>query len=135
MRAVLDTNVLISAFNFPGGTPEDVYRLGLDGRVELATSTPLLAEFSRILIDKFGWSPAKAEDAVAQVARVSTVVAPKEHVTVIHADPDDDRVLEAAQEAAADVIVSGDKHLLRLGSWRDIRIVRPAEFIAEFESR
>jgi len=67
------------------------------------------------------------------VARIATVVEPAERVAVVAADPADDRVLEAAFEAAADVIVSGDKHLLRIGEWRDIRIVSPAEFLAGLE--
>lgn len=44
MKVVLDTNVLSSAFLFPGGAPEAVYRLALEGRVELVTSRPLANE-------------------------------------------------------------------------------------------
>ncbi|MGZ4141368.1 MAG: putative toxin-antitoxin system toxin component, PIN family [Actinomycetota bacterium] len=135
MRIVFDTNVLISAFNFPGSVPEDAYRLCLDGRVELVTSNALLAEFGRILADKFGWAEDRAERAVAQVARLAIVVEPEEHVAIIAADPDDDRVLEAANEGGADVICSGDKHLLRLGLWQNIRILSPGSLVAEFESR
>ena len=135
MRTVLDTNVLISAFNFPGGSPEYVYRFVVEGRLELATSRALLAEFGRILTDKFGWDPDHPEEAVAQVARIASVVKPAEQVQVIAADPADDRVLEAAAEAGADVIVSGDKHLLRLGNWRSIRIISPAHLLAELETR
>jgi len=107
----------------------------VEGRLELATSRALLAEFGRILTDKFGWDPDHPEEAVAQVARIASVVKPAEQVQVIAADPADDRVLEAAAEAGADVIVSGDKHLLRLGNWRSIRIISPAELLAELETR
>jgi putative PIN family toxin of toxin-antitoxin system len=133
VKVVLDTNVLISAFNFPGGAPEDVYRLAIDQRVQLVTSPSLLAELARILSDKFGWMAQRVEEAVSQVARIAEVVEPGERVAVITADPDDDRVLEAAHEAKAEIIVSGDKHLLRLGSWRTIRILSPADFLGEFE--
>jgi uncharacterized protein len=135
VKVVLDTNVLISAFIFPGGTPEDVYRLGLEGRVDLVTSPVLLAEFGRILADKFGWEPDRTEAAVAHVARIAIVVQPKERVTVIASNPADDRVLETAAEAHAEVICSGDKHLLRLGTWRAIRILTPADLLREFETR
>ncbi len=128
MRVVLDTNVLISALIFPGGPPEDVYRLALEGRVELITSSVLLAELGRVLVDKFGWSSDRAEAAVAQVARVGRVVVPRERVAEIAEDPADDRVLEAAQAGQAEVIVSGDRHLVKLGRWREIEIVRPAAF-------
>ncbi|HYU57061.1 MAG TPA: putative toxin-antitoxin system toxin component, PIN family [Actinomycetota bacterium] len=129
MRVLLDTNVLISAFIFPGGAPEAVYRMALRGRIEVVTSATLLAEFGRVLVGKFGWDEARADRAVVQVARVAEVVDPQERVAVVTADPADDRVLEAALEGAATAIVSGDRHLLRLGSWRGIAIVDPATFL------
>lgn len=130
MRAVLDTNVLISAFVFPGGEPEAVYRLALEGRLEIGTSRPLLAEFGRVLEQKFGWDPDRVEAAVAQMTRIAMVVEPSEVVQVVAADPADDRVLEAGRAYGADVIVGGDRHLLDLAVWSEIEIVSPAEFIA-----
>jgi putative PIN family toxin of toxin-antitoxin system len=129
VKVVLDTNILISAFVFPGGPPEDVFRAALEGRIELVTSPPLLAEFGRVLSSKFGWEPSIAEQAVAQIARVGTVVRPKERVVEIVDDPDDDRVLEVALAGGADVIVSGDRHLLGLRTWRGIEIEKAARFL------
>jgi predicted nucleic acid-binding protein len=97
----------------------------------VATSAALLAELGRVLTDKFGWDVDRAEGAVAQVARIATVVEPTEHVHFIKADPADDRVLDAALAAGAEVVVSGDSHLLRLGVWRDVRILSPADLIEE----
>ncbi len=134
MKAILDTNVLISAYVFPGGTPEAVYRLALEGRLEIGTSRTLLAEFGRVLGQKFGWIPDRIEGAVSQVARIAEVVEPTEAVRVVEADPDDDRVLEAAHAFGADVIVSGDRHLLDLGSWSGIEVVSPAELIARWSA-
>jgi uncharacterized protein len=129
VKVVLDTNILISAFVFPGGPPEDVFRAALEGRIELVTSPPLLAEFGRVSSSKFGWEPAITEQAVAQIARVGTVVRPKERVVEIADDPDDDRVLEVALAGGADVIVSGDRHLLGLRTWRGIEIEKAAPFL------
>ena len=134
MKAILDTNVLISAYVFPGGKPEAVYRLALEGRLEIGTSLPLLAELGRVLGQKFGWTPDRVEAAVAQMTRVASVVKPVETVQVVIADPADDRVLEAARAFGADVIVSGDRHLLDLGAWSDVEIVSPAEFIGRWSS-
>jgi putative PIN family toxin of toxin-antitoxin system len=131
LRAVLDTNILISAFVFPGGAPEAVYRAALEGRFELVTSPPLLAELGRVLGAKFGWEGSMAEAAVAQVARIGTVVRPRRAVSVIEQDPADDRVLEAAAEGEADVIVSGDRHLLQLRRWQGVRIVRAVALLDE----
>lgn len=132
MRVVLDTNVIISALIFPGGPPEAVYRLALEGRIELVTSRPLLVELGRVLVEKFGWEGDRAEAAVSQVARVSEVVTPTEAVREIADDPADDRVLEAAHTGGAEVIVSGDRHLQKLRVWRSIEIERPAAFLEQF---
>lgn len=133
MRVVPDTNVLISAFCFPGGAPERVFRAAIEGVIEPATSRTLLAGFARILTDEFDWELGRAEEAVVLVAHVGSVVEPSERFAVIKADPADDRVLEAAIEADASVIVSGDSHLLSLGTWRGIRILSPASLLAELE--
>ena len=134
MRVVLDTNILISAFVFPGGTPEAVYRLVLEERIELVASTALLTEFGRVLTEKFGRDPRASSDAVAQVAFLAIVVEPSEGVSVVEADPEDDRVLEAALESRAQVIVSSDRHLLQLKRWRGVAIEKASDFLARFEA-
>ncbi len=134
MKAILDTNVLISAYIFPGGKPEAVYRLAIEGHLEIGTSRTLLAEFGRVLAQKFGWSADRVEAAVAQITRIATVVEPSETVQVITADPADDRVLEAGRAFDADVIVSGDRHLLDLGVWKEIEIISPAELMARWNA-
>ncbi len=135
MRVVADTNVLVSALIFPGGSPERVYRLALEGRIELITSRPLLTELGRVLTAEFGWESGSAEEAVATLIRIAEIVDPRETVIEIERDPADDRVLEAAVEGGAEIIVAGDRHLLALGSWRGIAIEPPATFLARgFES-
>ena len=133
MKVVLDTNVLVSAFVFPGGTPEAVFRLVLERRIEAITSPALLAELGRVLTEKFGWEPARTEEAVRLVAETSTVVHPARRVRVVKEDPADDRVLEAAVAGGAEVVVSGDSHLLRIESWRRIRTTKPAAFLSDVD--
>jgi uncharacterized protein len=134
LKVVLDTNILVSAFVFPGGTPEAVYRAAIEGRITLVTSPPMLAELGRVLSTKFGWETARARSAVAQVAGIGDVVRPTETVHVIADDPADDRVLEAAATAGAEVIVSGDRHLLRLEIWEGIRIEKASGFLAGLDA-
>lgn len=133
MKAVLDTNLLVSAFVFPGGAPEVVYRRALEGHLEIVTSAPLLAELARVLAEKFGWEQPRVDEAVTQLITIATVVTPSETLAVIADDPDDDRVLEAAVAGDAALVVSGDSHLLRLAEWRGIRVLNPAAFVSEFE--
>ena len=131
MKVVIDTNVLISALVFPGGAPEQVYRLAIEGRITLVTSPPLLAELGRVLTEKFVWQDDYVRAALAQIVRICEIVEPVERVSIIADDPDDDRVLEAAQTSGAALIVSGDRHLLSLGHWGDVAILSPAEFLAD----
>ena len=131
MKVVVDTNVLVSALVFPGGVPEQVYRLAIEGRITLVTSPPLLAELGRVLTQKFGWQDDYLRAALAQIVRIGVIVEPLERVSIIADDPDDDRVLEAAQTAGAAVIVSGDRHLLSLGHWGEVAILSPAAFLAD----
>jgi uncharacterized protein len=70
---------------------------------------------------------------LAQIVRIGEIVERAERVSVIADDPDDDRVLEAAQAAGAVLIVSGDRHLLSLGRWGEVAILSPAEFLADPE--
>jgi putative PIN family toxin of toxin-antitoxin system len=129
VKVVADTNVLVSALIFPGGSAEAFYRLALEGRIELVTSRPLLAELGRVLMVKFGWEAERAEEAVGQVVRLAEIVAPREALSEVEADPAENRVLEAAAEGGADAIVPGDRHLLALGSWRGIEIQPPRAFV------
>jgi predicted nucleic acid-binding protein len=92
----------------------------------------VLAEFGRVLGEKFGWTADRVEAAVAQMTRIAAVVEPGEVVRIVRADPADDRVLEAGRAVDADVIVSGDRHLLDLGTWSEIDIISPAELIARW---
>lgn len=133
MNVVLDTNILVSAYVFPGGAPDEVLSLALEGRFQLITSRPLLFELGRVLEQKFGWTPDRAEAAVAQIVRTGNVVEPRERIEDIQIDPADNRVLEAAAAGSADLIVSGDRHLLKLKTWRGIRVLEPRAFLSKFE--
>jgi putative PIN family toxin of toxin-antitoxin system len=128
-RIALDTNIYVSAFEFGGG-PMRLLQMGMDGEVEVALSQPIIDETMRVLRIKFGWSDTDLHDALLVMESCTTKVTPTEALNVVLDDPDDDRVLECAAAAQADYLVTGDKHLLKLGSYRATRIVKAAEFLA-----
>jgi predicted nucleic acid-binding protein len=70
-------------------------------------------------------------DLVLGYAALASVIEPAEIEPVVLADPDDDAVLACAVAAHSEVIVSGDRHLLDLKQYQDIRIVTAAEMLAE----
>lgn len=130
MKVVLDTNVLVSALVFHGGLPERIYGLALEREIDLVTSPPLLVELARVLADKFGWARSRVDRALRQLLRVAELVEPAATIQEVSADPADNRVLEAAAASKGEVIVSGDRHLVRLKGWRGIAIESPASFVA-----
>jgi uncharacterized protein len=127
-RVVIDTNVYISALIF-GGLPGSLLDLVFLGAFEAIVSAPLLDELEDKLRQKFRVSGADAALIRARLSSVARLVSPIEALQVISEDPDDDRVLECAVAGRADHIVSGDRHLLALGSFRAIKILRVREFL------
>jgi putative PIN family toxin of toxin-antitoxin system len=124
-----DTNVFVSGLEF-GGVPLDFLDHARAGAFRLAVSGPLLAELREVLRLKFAWSEEAITAALSQLDDCSVHVQPAETLDVIQDDPDDNRILECAVAAQAGFIVSGDNHLLRLGRYRSIRILKVADFMA-----
>ncbi len=128
MRIVVDTNVIVSALVF-GGLPQQVLNLAAEGVCSFYFSAPIQAEVERILKDKFGWSPEKIRARGRILWSWGTRANPEVSLAVVTDDPDDDRILECAVAAQAEAIVSGDRHLLRLGSLQSIPIQSPRQFL------
>lgn len=135
LRMVLDSNVIISGFLF-GGPPARLLEHAMAGSVECFTSLPILDEVREVLQrPKFGLSPGQALSLIEELHDLCAVVTPGERVRAVPADGDDNAVLECALAATADLVVSGDAHLLDLQEWRGIRMVAPATALQEIESR
>ena len=129
LRAVPDTNILISAFMVEGNE----YRLiekGFKKEILLLTSLALIEEFKEVALrPKFGFTKEEIDDFVDALVEVSELVMPTQKITGVCRDPDDEKLLEAAVEGKADYIVSGDKDLLVLKSFSNIKIVTAAELL------
>jgi putative PIN family toxin of toxin-antitoxin system len=135
MRVVADTNIVISGLLWRGN-----HRRILDaaraGEIQLFTTPVLLTELEDVLSrEKFAARLVSAgvtpHDLVLGYAALASVIEPAELEPVILADPDDDAVLACAAAAGGDVIVSGDRHLLDLKKYLDVRIVTAAELVVE----
>lgn len=134
IRAVFDTNVLISAALSRTGPPFKCLDLAKQGVVESVTCKEILDEFKQKMIEKFKRSTDQADDLVGDVLGYSQVASITGELRAVEADPSDDKVVECAVVGGATHIVSGDsRHLLKLGRYRDIPIIKPAEFLALVE--
>lgn len=130
-RVVFDTNVLISAFVF-GGNPERLFDAARHSRIHLLTSSSILREFSLIMQEKFAWSRTDVVDALGAISYASELVKPALRLCVIADDPDN-RILECAVSGQAGFIVSGDRHLLALKKYEEIRIVSSRRMLGLLE--
>ena len=131
-RVVLDTNVYISALLF-GGFPGSVLDLAILGAFTLILSPALLDELDEKLRAKFEMTMEDTAFLRARLETLGEIVEPGEVLKVIVDDPDDNRVLECAVKGKADLIVSGDRHLLKLGMYRGIKIVTVRQFMESVE--
>lgn len=132
-RVVLDTNAYISALMF-GGLPGSLLDLAFLRSFTLIVSPALLEELDEKRRAKFGVSVEDAALVRARLEKVAAVVQPRESLSVIADDPDDNRVLECAVKGEADVIVSGDRHLLKLAEYQGISIVTARHFMRSAET-
>ena len=134
MRIVCDTNVLVSGFLFKGN-PRKILRLASQGHVENYISPEILHEVEEVLRrPKFAVASPEIRLVIELFQRTFTLVTPTTRVNAVPRDQDDNAVIEAALEAGAAQIVSGDRHLRKLARWRHIGIVSPAQFLAAYRS-
>jgi putative PIN family toxin of toxin-antitoxin system len=128
VRAVFDTNIFISAFVIPGGNADEAYLHAVHGMFELFTSVAILTETATTLQTKFQWSDEKVRQLLQAISKTATVLRTQPHLHLL-ADEPDNRILECAALAKADVIVTGDRHLLALQRHEETRIVTLAAFL------
>ncbi len=134
MRAVIDTNVLLSGLLWRGPSYALLEQVR-NGAVTFISSPALLAELAQVLArPKFDTvlsrSNSSRQQMLAQMRMLAEVIDPPPLAQPVCRDPDDDAVLALARAAQADVIVSGDDDLLSLASFDSIPILNPAQALA-----
>ena len=140
MRVVLDTNIIVSRYLSPVGVPAQVLERWQRGAFELLVSGPILSEYEAVLgyerlQRRHGMNAERIGRAVERIRRSATLVVPTETLAVVEEDPDDDKFLECGVAGDAEIIVSGDDHLLKLRTFRHIQILSPAAFLAFLDAK
>jgi putative PIN family toxin of toxin-antitoxin system len=130
MTVVFDTNVVVSACLWRGA-PFDCLAAWARGGFRAAVSPPLLIEYEETLDElRLDYPQRAVVDWGSALRDAADLVFPVDRATGAVTDPFDEMVLECALAASARFIVSGDKkHLLPLGSFRDIPVLPPADFL------
>jgi len=128
IKVVLDTNVLVSAFLWDGNESA-VFGQCLEGTVGSLTSQGILHELDDVLERKFGIPNERRFGYLRRILSASRLITITGDLKVLDDDPSDDQILETALLGDADFIVTGDKHLFSLGTFRGIRILKAAELV------
>lgn len=140
MRAVIDTNILVSSFMRPDTPPAALRRALITGDFELCLSQPLLDELEDVLgrehLAKYLKVPREdIEEFLARLPGLAHWVEEEElEVEAVTVDPDDDVVVATALAGRAQVLVSSDKHLLALRpEYRGVAVMTLGEFVEMLE--
>jgi len=128
LTVVFDTNILFSATGWRGHPFQCVERARV-GEIQGVTCLELMEELADKLETKLGFSPEEAFETLADYLGFLRIVSIPRLLDAVPRDPDDNMVLECALDGGAQYIVSGDKDLLTLETFRDIQIVRASTFL------
>ncbi|HEX6035711.1 MAG TPA: putative toxin-antitoxin system toxin component, PIN family [Anaerolineales bacterium] len=128
MRVVIDTNIIVSAYL--GGALETIIVAWRAGKFTLLVSNEIADEYHQVLRrPKFRIAYSDLDNFFAFLLDQAEFVVSSETVNIVTADATDNKFLEAALAGKADLIVSGDNHLLQLKEFRNIPIISAQEFI------
>jgi putative PIN family toxin of toxin-antitoxin system len=130
MKVVFDTNILVSALVFPGGRADIALRRIIEERDRLILSKPILDELLGILASKFSRDTEELAHVAVFLSDLSIVVKPRRKFAIL-ADEPDNRILECAVTGSADAIVTGDKALLELKTFRKVRLLSLRAYLEE----
>jgi uncharacterized protein len=135
-RAVLDSSVLISAFLTPYGVSAKLLDAAEQGIFDLCISHEILDEAQHSLRTKvkgirryYAYSDDKIALFIEGLAAYAELISDLPQMRVVPLDPKDDVIVATALQAKADFLVTGDRHLLSLGSHAGIQIVPPRQFL------
>ncbi|NVL93654.1 MAG: putative toxin-antitoxin system toxin component, PIN family [Desulfobacterales bacterium] len=127
IKATLDTNILVSAFLFPGNERRAL-KAAVQGRFRSMTSPAILDELGEVLT-RLGVGDHEAEGYIMRIMEVSDVVIPMRLDEVDVRDRGDVKILECALSGGSDYIVTGDEDLLSLGEYRGVKMMRTMELL------
>jgi putative PIN family toxin of toxin-antitoxin system len=139
LKVVLDANVWVSALLW-GGKIAEIVKAAEDGKVSIVVSEEIVREISQVLnypkLKKtYQAAGLRREDMVEAVLKVVKFVEVTRRVNVVAEHPSDDKFIECALAAGADYIISGDKHLLKIGGYKRTRILSVSEFLGILEAK
>lgn len=129
-KVVLDTNIIISFIVFKGN-PLKIFLLILQKKIVAYISTSILAETLEVLVKKFSFSAKRTNRTEKKLKDNFQFVYPSDTINILKDNPDN-RILETAVAGNCSIIITGDKEMLKLKKYKNIRILSALEFLKEF---
>jgi putative PIN family toxin of toxin-antitoxin system len=132
VKVVLDTNVLVSGIFF-SGPPAEILKAWRTSSIQLALTSEIIDEYLRvgmILAEKF--SSIDIIPILNLIVTHSEIVQSQPLSQQVCDDPDDDKFLACALSSDSKIIISGDRHLLKVSGYKGIDIIPPRAFIERF---
>jgi len=129
VKIVLDTNVFISGIFFHG-PPAQILEAWQKSKFKIVLSKEIIEEYQRVaetLADKF---PGVEISSIIEMVAIHSEIIDTEGIEVLECeDPDDNKFFECAIASKTKLIVSGDKHLLKISGYKDIVVYKPRDFV------
>jgi putative PIN family toxin of toxin-antitoxin system len=123
LRVVLDTNVLVSAI-ISNGKSRELLTRGIKNQFSIITSDLIVKELVSVLKrPKFRTNEDEINRIIKALIKSSEIIVVKSKLEAVKQDPKDNIIIETAYDGKADIIVSGDRHLLTLKTFKGIRIM------------
>jgi len=127
LRVILDTNVIVSAV-VSGGKPRQLLDMGIEGRFQMVVSEFILKEVGTVLRrPKFKASDGEISNTILTLIQSGDVTTVTSDFKVLEEDPADDAILNASFDGGADILVTGDRHLLELKEFKRTKILSVSE--------
>jgi len=122
VRVVFDTSIFVSALVIPGGRADDAMQRVIEETDQLILSRAIIHELLSVLSRKFGRDKEELARVAVYLSEIGEQIETKSKISVLE-DEADNRILECAIVGKADVIVTGDRAMLKLGKYEGIRII------------
>ena len=135
MRVILDTNVFVSGVFF-SGPPYRILEAWRDGKLQLVASQEILEEYHRVGETLAAQFPGINLHPIIDLVTTNAEIFPNQALPEsVCEDPEDDKFIACALAGRCRVIVSGDRHLLRVSGLGKIRVMSPRQFIDKYLSK
>jgi len=129
MKIAVDTNFLVSATQWDYSASHKLLEKLIINNTKIFITKEILDEFAEVLERDFLYNQEEIKNILEKVLQFLTLVTPSQKIDVVKEDADDNKILECAVESGAEYILSYDNHLLKLGEYQGIKIIRPEEFL------